>query len=116
MQNDKLDRIQSTIIMVRKLPVELKRYIFEEFFKSTEFCEMFLQELHSKESMRLEYEPLRKYFKQITVNPYVIDYLNTRCVDFKLSYQTHFIENKKKFRLMNFTDSFMVTILMSMYH
>jgi hypothetical protein len=102
--------------IVKNLPHYLKIYIFEEFFQSKTLCDAFLQELQSKECMRLEYVQLRKYFQTITKNPYAIEYLKSNCVEFNSSYQTHFIDKQKQFKLMCFEDSFMVHILMCLYH
>ena len=102
--------------IVKNLNIDLKRKIFNDYFLCIDNCNNFLELQSSDVGQKLEYDKFRNIINKILLSKFSINYLCENNSYFKLSYLYHFIENKKRFKLLNYFDSFILTILMSEYH
>ena len=101
---------------IRKLPEELKKYIYEEYIETQLFYDKFKEALDSKESQRLNIENIHPFIPLILAKPKYIQYLLLKLSCFEIIYKDHKINNKKTFLLVNNGESFAQCILMYLYH
>ena len=106
----KLDRL------INALPDDVARYIYEEYFVMKNACEKFLKLLHTKSAMSLEHKPLLEPAKALLNHPCAIEYLCRKNPLFKQIYTDHYVKNKKHYELTTTLQSFVLSILMHMYH
>jgi hypothetical protein len=101
---------------IKKLPEELKKYIYEEYIETQLFYDKFKEALDSKESQRLNIVNIHPFIPLILAKPKYIEYLLLKLYCFMIIYNDHKIQKKKTFRLMNNGQSFAQCILMYLYH
>lgn len=102
--------------MINALPDDVARHIYEEYFLVKEKCDAFLKMLESKSSISLDYKPLLLPAKRLLDHPCAIEYLCLKNPLFKQVYTDHYIKNKHNFIHMTTLESFLISILMHMYH
>ena len=101
---------------IKKLPQELKKYIYEEYIETQLFYDKFKEALESEESQYLNIVNIHPFIPLILAKPKYIEYLLLKLSCFMIIYNDHKIEKKKSFRLMNNGQSFAQCILMYLYH
>ena len=101
---------------IKKLPEELKKYIYEEYIETQLFYDKFKEALDSKESHHLNIVNVHPFIPLILAKPKYIEYLLLKLSCFGIIYNDHKIQKKKTFRLMNNGQSFAQCILMYLYH
>lgn len=102
--------------MIKALPNDVARHIYEEYFVVKETCDAFLDLLYTKSAMSLEYRPLLDPAQRILSYPCAIEYLCNKNPLFKEMYTEHYVKNHKNFVRMSTLESFVLSILMYMYH
>ena len=102
--------------MINALPDDVLRHIYEEYFVVKEKCDDFLNLLNSKSSASLDYKPLLIPAKRLLNHPCAIEYLCLKNPLFKQVYTDHYINNNTYFIYMTTLESFVLSILMHMYH
>ena len=102
--------------MIKALPNDIARHIYEEYFVAKETCDAFLELLHTKSAMSLDYKPLLNPARRILNHPCAIEYLCNKNPLFKEMYIDHYLKNHKNFIRMSTLESFVLSILMYMYH
>ena len=101
---------------IKKLPEELKKYIYEEYIETQLFYDKFKEALDSEESHHLNIVNVHPFIPLILAKPKYIEYLLLKLSCFMIIYNDHKIKKEKTFRLMNKGQSFAQCILMYLYH
>ncbi len=112
---DRIDLVK-TIRLINSLPDDVMRHIYEEYFVGIDTCKKYLELLKSDESRSLQYEHLIEPTRNLLKHPCSVEYLCKKHSIFKKVYTEHYIQNNKSFLLMNMLESFVVSILMHLYH
>jgi hypothetical protein len=108
--------LQKTIRLINSLPDDVMRHIYEEYFVGIDKCNKYLKLLESDESRNLKYEHLLEPTRWLLEHPCAIEYLCSKHAVFKQMYVKHYIQHNKSFVLMDMTHSFILSILMYLYH
>lgn len=101
---------------IKKLPEELKKYIYEEYIEIQLFYDKFKEALESYESRTLNIVNIHPFIPLILAKPKYIKHLLIKLYYFETIYNDHKIKKQKTFRLMNNGQSFAQCILMYLYH
>jgi len=115
MQEDSVD-LTKTVRLINSLPDDVIRHIYEEYFVGIDTCDKYLELLKSTESQSLNYKPLMDLTRRLLEYPFAIEYLCGKHMFFKKMYIKHYIQNNKSFVQMNMLESFILSILMHLYH
>lgn len=110
------EEIQNKFEIIDHLPNDIQRMIYEDYFEGKQLCEEYLTAVGSVECQRLNVSPIFDLTKEIVKHPCIVEYLRKYCKGFNCSYNDHFVKKKKNFVLMNFEESFAMSILMYLYH
>jgi hypothetical protein len=102
--------------LINSLPDNVTRRMYEEYFIGIDTCNKFLELLKSENSQSLDYKPLLEIARRLIQYPCAVEYLCGKHKIFKQMYIEHYIKNKKTFVLMEMLDSFILSILMQLYH
>lgn len=102
--------------MINALPDDVARHIYEEYFLVKDSCDAFLNMLKSRSSSSLDYKPLLIPAKRLLNHPCAVEYLCLKNPLFKQVYSDHYVKNKNNFIYMTTLESFLLSILMHMYH
>ena len=102
--------------LINSLPDDVMRHIYEEYFVGIDTCNKYLELLKSKESQSLQYEHLTEATQMLLKHPCAVEYLCKKHSIFKKMYTEHYIQNNKMFLQMDMLRSFIVSILMHLYH
>ena len=122
MQDNIQDNIQDSVALtkttrlINSLPDDVIRHIYEEYFIGIDTCNKYLELLKSKESQGLNYKPLMDLTRRLLEYPCAIEYLCGKHPIFKKMYIEHYIKNNKLFAQMDNLESFVLSILMHLYH
>jgi len=115
--DNKCEKLKKTIQLINALPNDVSRQIFEEHFEATHVCKEFLRLLFEDvRSKRLQHEHLIDITSKLLKYPCAVVYLRKNCKVFDTSYKIHYEENYKKCVLMDKQISFILHILMYLYH
>jgi hypothetical protein len=113
-------KIIMVLILQKKIPMVLIKYIYEEFFDAYILYQQFINALECKKSQSLNTETLFNNIKIIfhknTKNPIIIPYICKNHEIFNEYYIDHYINNIKRFKKLNIDKSFVLCILMKLYH
>ena len=101
---------------IKKLPEELKKYIYEEYIEIELFYDKFKEALDSKESKSLNIVNIHPFIPLILAKPKYNKHLLIKLYCFETIYNDHKIKKQKTFILMNNGQSFAQCILMYLYH
>ena len=101
---------------IEKLPDCLKMHIYKEFFEIEIYYKKIKQVLDTNLSRDLDIKFIRPYIPLILAKQKLVEYLFQNMKEFRLTYTSHKIEQKKGFNYMKNGDSFALSILMYMYH
>jgi hypothetical protein len=105
-----------TLRLINSLPDDVMRHIYEEYFVGIDTCNKYLELLKSDESHSLSHLHLIEPTRRLLEHPCAIEYLCRKHPIFKRMYIEHYIKNNKWFLLMDMLESFIVSILMHLYH
>jgi len=114
--NKKRTDLVKTIRLINSLPDDVMRHIYEEYFVGIDACNKYLELLTCEKSRRLEFSHLIEPTRKLLEYPCAVEYLCNKHEVFKKMYIEHYIQNKKAFLLMDMLNSFVVSILMYLYH
>jgi len=102
------------------LPTDIKRKIYDEYFKTATIYNkkynILIDEIHSIECVRLNHVNLSPLVKSVIENPQLCLFVQAKNSLFNKLYIRHYIEDKKYFALMNTCDSLVLSWLMHLYH
>ena len=100
------------------LPTCLKFDIFDKFFHFKQDCDYLLNwfEINSKMDIYEDREKISNILHIILQSSISIEYLCAKNIYFKESYKIHYLEDKKYFIQLKNEDSFLLTILMYIWH
>ena len=108
--------LTKTVRLINSLPDDVMRHIYEEYFVGIDTCNKYLELLKSENSRSLEYKPLIEITRRLLQHPCAVEYLCGKHKIFKKMYFEHYIKNNKSFLLMDMLESFVLSILMHLYH
>jgi hypothetical protein len=108
--------LTKTVRLINSLPDDVVRHIYEEYFVGIDTCNKYLELLKSEKSRSLEYKPLIEITRRLLQYPCAVEYLCGKHQIFKKVYIEHYIKNNKSFLLMDMLESFVLSILMHLYH
>ena len=108
--------LTKTLALINALPDDIMRKIYEDYFEGKELCDEFLQRLKCEDSRRLRYMKMIDITERVLDHPCVVEYLCKKSKPFKYYYKEHFILHKKHFVLLPPLQSFILCILMTLYH
>jgi hypothetical protein len=117
-----MSNLKTTLVLIlqKKIPMALIKYIYEEFFDAYIVYQQFINALECKQSQSLNIEKLFNNIKIIfhknTKNPIIIKYICKNHEIFNEYYIDHYIKNKKHFKNLYIDKSFTLCILMRLYH
>jgi hypothetical protein len=113
-------KIILTLVLRDKLPMELIKYIYEEFFEANFAYQQLITAINCEESQKLNFIPLfnctQRIFYRNRNNLTIIPYICKNNKIFNTFYIDHYIKHIKHFKKMNIDHSFIACILMSLYH
>ena len=113
-------KIILVIILQKKIPMALIKYIYEEFFEANIVYQQFINALECEKSQRLNIESLFNNIKIIfhknKKNSMIIPYICKNNEIFNEYYIAHYINNIKHFKHLYIDKSFALCILMTLYH
>jgi hypothetical protein len=102
--------------LINRLPDDVLRHIYEEYIVGKETCDRYLEMFKSDSAMSLEHRPLLEMTSRLLEHPCAIEYLCAKHKIFKKMYIEHYVQDNKWFVLMNKLESFVLSILMWLYH
>ena len=108
--------LEKTVRLINTLPDDVMRHIYEEYFIGIEACNKYLELLKSSEAQSLIYNKLVDPTRRLLEYPCAVEYLCSKHPIFKQMYIEHYVKNNKYFAQMNVLESFIVSILMHLYH
>jgi hypothetical protein len=83
---------------INKLPDEIKRKIYKEYFESSIYYQLYLKIVNHELSKKLNGIILRSYIPIILSKKDVLKYICNKCCVFQNSYNQHKIYNEKVFK------------------
>ena len=118
MENNNQDSVAlaKTVRLINSLPDDVMRHIYEEYFVGIDTWNKYLELLKSDESHSLISSHLMEPTRRLLKHPCAIEYICRKHTVFKKMYIEHYIKNNKRFVLMDTLESFIVSILMYLYH
>ena len=108
--------VSKTARLINSLPDDVIRHIYDEYFIGIDTCNKYLELLKSVESQSLIYTQLVEPTRRLLEYPCAIEYLCGKHPIFKQMYIKHYIKNNKSFVQMDNLESFILSILMHLYH
>ena len=113
----KCDDLKKTIRLIKALPDDVSRHIYEEYFEAKSMCTEFLNLLlNDTRSQSLEYRHLTEITSRLIEHACAVEYLSKHCEVFNRMYKAHYIDNNKYFVQINVLDSFVLSMLFYLYH
>ena len=98
------------------LPQEIKNKIYKDYLEPVILYDKYIFILYSEPSMVLNNISLREYLPTILSKPISLRYILSKCEIIRRVYQSHKINKKKAFKLMNNGESFSTEILFFYFH
>lgn len=102
--------------IINKLPEDIRFTIYKEHFEPEYINEFIVKALDTLDSCSLNTKDIRPLIPIILSKKYLVSYLLSNNLTFKKIYNSHKINGKKYFELMNNGDSFALSWLMYLYH
>ena len=116
-QQKKCDDLKTTLRLIQSLPEEVSRDIYNEYFEAKTTCTEFLNILlNDKRSHSLDHRHLTEITKRLIQHECAVEYLRKHCKVFNDMYKAHYLDEKKYFVHMDVLDSFIISMLMHLYH
>jgi hypothetical protein len=100
----------------RRLPDDVLRHIYEEYVVGIETCNRYLKMYESDEARKLDHKQLIEPTRRLLKHPCAVEYLCKKHKTFEKMYIEHYVVGKKWFVQMNMLESFILSILMWLYH
>lgn len=72
--------------------------------------------LESDTAQELDHSPMKDCGTKILDDMACVRYLRTKSSEFDMSYREHYIQRRKAFTELDMTESFLLSILMYLYH
>ena len=101
---------------IRSLPNDVNQMIYNDHFSLEELNSNLQRILKSENACKLIYDELALEIPKILQNKEFVNYLLERNIIFRNLYDTHIIQNKNMFVLMERDNSFAASWLMYLYH
>jgi len=102
------------------LPRDIKRKIYDEYFKSAIIYNnkynILMDEIQSINCVRLNPVNLSPIVQSVIENQQLCEFVQAKNPLFNKLYKRHYIENNKYFVLLNVFDSLVLSWLMYLYH
>lgn len=108
--------LSNTLALINALPDDIMRKIYEEYFEAKELCKEFLQKLESDDSKRIRHLSMMEITTQVLQHPCVVEYLRKRSSVFDYYYKEHFVLENPHYVQKSRVESFILCILMHLYH
>jgi hypothetical protein len=102
--------------LITSLPNDIIKMIYNDHFSLEALNNNLQRILESEDACKLRYDELALEVPKILENKEFVNYLLERNIIFKKLYDTHIIQNKNMFVLMNRDNSFALSWLMYLYH
>ena len=102
--------------MESRLPYNILRHIYDDFFVGKDTCDRYLEMLKSEDAQRLRFDFLLEPTQSLLEHPCAVEYLCKKNKYFKQMYKEHYVFHNKTFVLMETLESFVLSILMWLYH
>ena len=102
--------------LINRLPDDVLRHIYEEYIVGKATCDRYLEMFKSEASMNLDHKPLLELTSRLLEHPCAIEYLCKKHEIFKEMYIGHYVHDNKWFLLKSKLESFVLSILMWLYH
>ena len=115
-RQEKCEQWKKTVALIDALPEDVTRKIYNDFILGKKLYHDFQQQIKSECSMRLEYLELTRITKEILKIPCLVDYIRKRDKLFDHYYISHYVEDQKNFKRLEKDESFVLCMLMSLYH
>ena len=120
----KIDNAKQIQKITNRLPDDVLKKIYTDYFEGKNVYEEFLICLESENSVRLEYEHLLSLWMKVKAHPCLLEYLLKKCdtveilknSNFREQYDKHYVLKEKSFVRMTLDNSFVLCLLMSLYH
>ena len=114
---DKIEKTKKTLEYINRLPDDILRKVYDEYFECKSECDEFLGLIESERCQRLKYQVLYEQSKKLLTQPCAVEYLRKKNAAYNSSYEEHFINKRHMFqRIPDIIDSFNLAILMMLYH
>ena len=115
-----LNKEQILAFLEINLPTDIKRKIYDEYFKNATIYNnkynILIDEINSIECKRLDPVNLSPLVKSVIENPQLCLFVQAKNPLFNKLYKRHYIEYNKYFVLMNTFDSLVLSWIMHIYH
>lgn len=102
--------------LIESLPNDVNKMIYNDHFSLDALNNNLQRILKSDDACRLKYNELALEVPKILENKEFVNYLLERNIIFRKLYDTHIIQNKNMFVLMDRDNSFAASWLMYLYH
>ena len=106
----------NTMCLINTLPDDIMRKIYEDYFEGKTLCKEFLQKLESEDSKRLRHLSMMDITTRVLQYPCVVEYLRKKSSVFDYYYKEHFILKNPHYVQKSRAESFILCILMHLYH
>lgn len=106
----------NTMGLINTLPDDIMRKIYEDYFEGKSLCKEFLQKLESEDSKRLRHLSMMDITTRVLQYPCVVEYLRKKSSVFDYYYKEHFILEHPHYVQKSRAESFILCILMHLYH
>jgi hypothetical protein len=112
----KMTKDKQLSVRINLLPTDIKRKIFDDYIRIDYLAIQYKLETKTYESQNLEPEKLLSRWLKMKTIPNLIVYLKINDNIFKRLYHQHYILKDKNFRHMDTDNSFIVSLLFTLYH
>lgn len=122
---ERQQKMKKIVDLIECLPDDVKRSIYDNYFEGKKLYDTFIKVLHSDECVRLDISELIPLWGKIRRHPCALEYMKKTAnqknnilneTNFSYHYNEHYTENKKSFKRLCLDDSFLLCLLMTMYH
>ena len=114
--NKSQDLLQIKQRLIDKLPEELVIKIYKDHLEPEIYYDIYIKIIRLPTSTSLNGAELLPFIPIVLSKPHICIYISKKCYGFCSSYTQHKINNEKVFVLMKKGESFVATILFSLYH
>ena len=109
-------KFESIFDLLDALPYDIKYKIYDEYIKIPYLTLQYFTEVKTYDSQRLKPKNLFSRVMKMKRIPKLFDYVRLNDEIFNSLYIKHYINNNKNFRKLNVDESFVVSILFTLYH
>jgi hypothetical protein len=118
--NDPLSVRQIIAFLQLKLPTDIKRKIYEEYFKKSIIYnrkyDILMKEINSEKCLGLDTTDLKPIVKSVIEHPNFCAFVQAKNALFDRIYVAHYINGNKMFINIGLFDSLVLSWLMYLYH